>query len=771
MCSTFSAAKKTQTRPLVFSFMVDESRKAERVAAVRNITVAVAALLAACVVVAQVTEAPSALTIALAIATAVAFAAALALYLIERRLQPRDPTRADRPRRIPRLVPAGPMKFVNRVDELARLDTILGRTQTATGPTIAVLGGMPGAGKSAVGMHWASATRTRFSDGDLFADFSERRRGNKVDVSGVLADFIRVLGSPETLIPAQLPERVELYRALTYGRKLLIVLDDVSEPAQVKQLQPAGGGSLVLATSYHHLDELHYDGAEYVPVNPLTDDRAERLLSEMAGEQGWRFMQAPQETSQILEFCGGLALPLCVCASRLLLNQGALSVAAVAASIRNESSRLAELSGKGEYSGAAVFGFAYADLTIDRQLVYRRLGLHPGIELRATHAALLADLSLADAQQHLDALVDTHLLELVEDGHYRFHGLVRLHARETAGRTDPEPVRQQMLQRLVDWYFIALRNSDRTIVPDRLRIGDAEPPQIEDAPQFGSREEAFAWLEGERSNILAVLQMARDREWDERAWEMAEALWLYYHNRRHYFDWIDATQIGIECARRVANTDAEARLRTQLAVAFIDLGHFDRARGELAQAEQLVTASANTRLRGSVREFKAVCSLNERDYPTALDAFSEARDMFASIDGRRGVAIQDYNIGRVLIDTGEYRDAITSLETALATMRAIDDKLYIGRILLRLGQAAAHETQLEKAERTLHEAILVLAPLGMRLEEAESYDELAAIAETNNRAAIAAERRERAQSIYRSIGHPKADGSIPSSSLGLAAAE
>jgi tetratricopeptide (TPR) repeat protein len=750
--------------------MADESQKAEQLAAARNITGALGGLLAACVVVAQVTEAPSALTIVLAVATVLSLAAALVLYLIERRVQ-----RPDRPPtpRVPRLVPAGPMKFVNRVDELARLDGILERAQTATGPTIAVLGGMPGAGKTAVGMHWASATRTRFRDGDLFADFSERRRGNKVDISGVLADFIRLLGSADTLIPAQLPERVELYRTLTYGRKLLIVLDDVTEPAQVKQLKPAGGGSLILATSYRRLDELHYDGAEYVPVNPLTDERAQRLLIEMAGEQGARFTQAPEDTSEILEFCGGLALPLCVCASRLLLNQGALSVAAVAASIRNESSRLSQLSGKGEYSGAAVFGFAYEDLAADRQLVYRRLGLHPGTELRATHAALLADLPLADAQQHLDALVDTHLLEIVEDRHYRFHGLVRLHARETAERTDPEPIREQMLRRLLDWYFTALHDSDRTIVPDRLRIGNSEPPHVKEAPKFNSRQEAFAWLEDERTNILAVLHMAREREWDQRAWEMTEALWLYYHNRRHYFDWIDATEIGIECARRNGNTDAEARLRTQLAVAFIDLGHFDRARSELTRAEQLVSGSANTRLRGSVREFNAVCCLNEHDYPKALAAFRQARDIFQSIDGHRGVAIQNYNIGRVLIDTGAHQDAIVSLETALSTMRAIDDKLYIGRILLRLGEAAAHETELEKAEQTLNEAINVLAPLGMRLEEAESYEQLALIAARTDRAGIAAERHERAQSIYRSIGHPKASGSTPTSpsSLGLAPAE
>jgi tetratricopeptide (TPR) repeat protein len=741
----------------------------DQLTAARNISGALAAVIAALGGVAQAAGAASALTITLAALAAVALAAVLVMYVLERRTTILSPSEMSAERRVPRSVPSGPMKFVNRVDELARLDELLQRAQAADGPTVAVLGGLPGAGKSAVGMHWAAAVRGRFTDGDLFADFSERRRGAGTDVSGVLADFIRMLGPSEVIVPAQLRERLDVYRALTFGRKLLIVLDDVTEPGQVQQLQPSGGGSLVLATSYKQLEQLHYDGAEYVPVNPLSDDRARVLLTEMAGEQGWHFDHEPEATGKILAFCGGLALPLCVCAARLLLGQGARTVAAIAEDIADEDRRLTQLSGTGEYAGAAVFGFACADLHPRTRLVYRRLALHPGIDLTVSHAALLAGIPAAEARQQLVALAETHLLEPIADGRYRFHGLVRLHAKEAVEREDDETLRDSIQRRLVDWYYAAMRNADRTIVPDRLRIARDEPISASDVPTFDSHEAAFGWLEAERPNILPVLQMARDREWDDRAWQMVEALWLYYHNRRHYMDWIDATIIGIESAQSVGDREAEARLRAELSVPYVDLRRFGQAREQLRRAERAVASSTNVRLRGSIREFTAVCYLNEGDYPLALNTFREAREMFQSIDGRRGVAIQDYNIGRVLIHMGDYSGALVALNSALDTMRAIDDRLYIGRILLRSGQAISKAEVSDHAEASLREAIAVLAPLGMRLEVAESYEELAVLAERSDDLAHAGEYRDRAREIYGAIGHPRADNLVVNRGSAVAA--
>jgi tetratricopeptide (TPR) repeat protein len=194
----------------------------------------------------------------------------------------------------------------------------------------------------------------------------------------------------------------------------------------------------------------------------------------------------------------------------------------------------------------------------------------------------------------------------------------------------------------------------------------------------------------------------------------------------------------------------------QLARAFIDLADFTRAHSELERSEKAAEGSSNVRLHASIRECVGICALSEGKDERALRVFREARAMFEGFGGLRGMAIQDYFIGRALTSLGRYDEAVGALEEALECMRKIDDRLFVGRILLRLAQAIRREGRLDEAEAVLADGLGVLAPLGMRLEEAESHEELAAIAEARRDAAAAADHRERAQAIYRSIGHPRA---------------
>jgi tetratricopeptide (TPR) repeat protein len=736
--------------------MAAHQRKAQRLVAVRNLIAAMAALLGALLGIAQALQAPTPVKLILATGVAIGALVVVVLHVIERRDAANEAALPHGDRIAPRTLPPRPMRFVNREQELAELTEVMRSAEASGRALVAVLSGLPGVGKSAVSAEWAHHVRARFGDGSLCADFSERRRGAAVDVSGTLGKFIRELGTADVAIPANLPDRAELYRSLTADRRLLVLLDDVSEAAQVQQLRPLGAGSVTLVTAYRPLEELHYEGAALVAVNPLPDDRAVLLLVEMAGEAGPQLELDREHTCRLVGLCGGLPLPLCVCAARLLIGQGARTVSSIVKEIEDENQRLRVLSGKGEYAGAAVFGFAYGDLEPAERLVYRRLALHPGLDVDATHAALLAGVALAAAQARLEALADTHLLQPLQDGRYRFHDLVRLHARERAEDEESEGVRESAVRRLVDWYCASLRSADRTIVPERLRLAPDEDIKAEHVPEFDSREAAFGWLERERANIGAVLHAVHDREWDERGWEMAEALWPFFHNRRHYADWIDACELGVACARRAGNREAAARVGIQLARAFIDLGDFERAHIELERCERTGSASTDMRLQASIQECVGICYLSETDHERALQTFREAREMFESFGDTRGMAIQDYFIGRALTAQGAYGEAQGALEQALARMQAIDDRLFVGRILLRRGQAIRRAGDLEAAEVVLREAIAVLAPLAMHLEEAESYEELAAIAQARGDSHAAAEHRGHAQDIYRAIGHPRA---------------
>lgn len=727
-------------------------QRAEELATRRNLAAGVVAVVAATGGVAGAAGAPTEVKVALGLLVVAGAVVVLALHVMEGRAGP-ELVSPSRP--VPRYLPIPPMRFVNREAELAQLDTLMEQAQSAPGSLVAVLSGVPAVGKSALGSHWTNHMRRRFRDGDLFGDFSKRRHGTPVEVSDVLRGFLHDLGTADVAIPPKLSDRADLFRNLTADRQLLILLDDVTQAAQVQPLRPSGAGSVVIVTSYSRLEELLYGGAELVHVEPLPDARARDLVISMARHAGWRFEEEREATDRLVSLCGGLPLPLCVCAGRLLASDGARSVSSMVSEIIGADNRLQGLSGKLETSLPAVFDFAYADLGPGDALVYRRLGLHPGHDLAVPHAALLADLSLAAARDRLEALANTHLLEPMSDGRYRFHDLLRLHARDCAERDDSES-RDQLLWRLVGWYHGGLRNADRTIVPERLRLAENEDVRAAEVPSFDSRTAAFEWLEAERANVTAVLRAAHDHEWDERVWQMVEALWPFHHNHRHYADWIDSSEMGIASARRCGNHEAAARLRVQLARAYIDLGGYDRARDELRRAEDAVRSSSNMRLRASVRECVGISYLGENEYAEALVAFRESRAMFESFGGTRGMAIQDYFIGRALTGHGKYEEALEVLERALSCMRAIDDQLFIGRILLRRGQAEREHGCLEQAEATLRDGIEILGPLGMRLEEAESYEALAAIADSRAENEEAAAYRHDAYRIYRAIGHPRA---------------
>ena len=725
-----------------------------RLVANRNLCTGVAGVAASAVGLAYALQASLAVRVALAAVATMAALAVLCFHLLERHVK--EPDTALGGRVVPRADTKKPQKFVNRSRELSHLYGVLERVERGEGPLVAVLGGLPGVGKSALSKQWLHLVRERFDGGDLVADFSKRRRGPVVDVSGVLADFIRRLSPVGAIVPATLEERAERFRSLTFDRKLLVLLDDVAEAAEVSQLQPLGKECLLVATSAREFQELHYEGAEYIPVDPLPPEQAREMLVTMAGARGAEFGRDEAGTAELLTYCGGLALPLCVCASRLLLGRGGLSVRTIVDTVADEQRRLDYLSGVGEYAGAAVFGFAYADLPSNQKLVYRRLGLHPGIDLGPVHAALLTGLDPSEAGEQMTALASTYLLGVGEGGRYRFHDLVRLHARERAQREESEGEREELFGSLAAWYRAALRRADWAMTEERLRFSPSDPIEAAYLPSFADARSAFDWLESERANILALLQAARDREWDEWVWQMVESLWLFHYNRRHYADWIDATEIGIECAHRVGHRDVETRLRTQLAWAFVELRRFEPARKELDLANELVRTSANRQLRGSVREFTGTYHLKNGEYDKAIETLEEARALAIEAGTNRGVALEDYFIGWALIEKGEYERALVPLADSLERMRQARDEMFIGRLLLRLGQAQRLSGSLVEAERTLREAMSKLRGLGMRIEMAETYDQLAELAEARGDEAAARQQRERAQSIYRALGHPQA---------------
>ncbi|MGH3737644.1 MAG: NB-ARC domain-containing protein [Micromonosporaceae bacterium] len=204
---------------------------------------------------------------------------------------------------VPRQLPPSPSGFVGRTVQLAELDR-----QVAASRAAVVLHGAGGMGKTALALHWAHGHAGDFPAGQLFLDL--RGYGPEAPLSAVdaLGVLLRSLGVDAGAIPADESGRAGLWRTVTVGRRLLVLLDDVRDPAQVRPLLPAAG-SLVLVTSRGQLRGLSArEGAVPVPLDDLSDADARRILAGAVGTE--RIAAEPGIVGELIGLCGGMPLAL-----------------------------------------------------------------------------------------------------------------------------------------------------------------------------------------------------------------------------------------------------------------------------------------------------------------------------------------------------------------------------------------------------------------------------------------------------------------------------
>jgi hypothetical protein len=130
----------------------------------------------------------------------------------------------------------------------------------------------------------------------------------------VAGQFLRAMGVPPDRVPAELGEAAGLWRSVTTGRSLAVLLDDAVSAAQVRAVLPGAGPSLVVVTSRRRLSGLAVDGAHFTELGPLAEDDAVKLLGRLAGG---RVQDEPQAARAVVRLCGRLPLAVSVSGARL----------------------------------------------------------------------------------------------------------------------------------------------------------------------------------------------------------------------------------------------------------------------------------------------------------------------------------------------------------------------------------------------------------------------------------------------------------------------
>jgi tetratricopeptide (TPR) repeat protein len=657
------------------------------------------------------------------------------------------PRTRPRPRQIP--VPNSGFVFVNRKAELLELRQSTAETAGAGPARIVVVSGLGGVGKTQLVTHWASQ-QPDFTDGQLYADLADVRHDGGVDVGGVLGTWLRALGEDESEIGGSLSERAANFRTRTAGLRLLAVVDNAQQAAEIRPLVPAAG--VLVVTSRRPLPGLTMDGAHPVTVGPLTAESGVELF------RGWLDEERGKHPAlaELVALCDGLPLALRAVGSRLL-DRPRHSVADVAAELADEQRRLEIMEGE-QAAMSAALDAAYESLPEHSREALRVMGVFPGTtftaELLEAAGVLRPDDALAALLAgQLATEVGGERAEQTGPRRYRLHDLVRLHARRRAAEEVPEAERQQLLCGFVDFYRERAASADVAVLGPRFRLSELPVP-----PHFTDSATALEWLDAERSNLLAVLRSAHSEGSYDAVWRLCESLWALYHSRKHVGDWIDSHRLGIEAAQWESRPDVETRLRNQLARAYMETGEHEMAEAELGRAAGLLGLLTEPRLPGMIWETQGLLRLARHQPEQAIALFTDARDANERSRDNHGVVVQSYNLGQALAQAGRPREAERVLMEALAlAIRTFDDPMR-SRIGIVQGQVQRALGQPEEAVRQTVNAAHWAARLGQRVKLDQALTSLLELAGEVEDPELGAAWRRQIETLRQRAGASEADG-------------
>ncbi|HEX6684526.1 MAG TPA: tetratricopeptide repeat protein [Candidatus Limnocylindrales bacterium] len=632
-------------------------------------------------------------------------------------------------------LPAAVPWLVGRAEELKALDEFLSAQVNDGSPVspvvISAIGGTAGVGKSALALHAAHRLANRYPDGQLYVDLRGATAGvEPLDPVEVLGRFLRALGVDLNAIPAEAEEAAARLRSELAGRRLLMVLDNARDAAQVRPLLPGTPGCGVLVTSRRMLTNL--DGARHLHLSVLNTAQAVELLGRLAGAE--RVMAEQQAAAEIARCCGNLPLALRIAGARLAARPD-WPLRTLAERLADQRRRLDEL----ELTDSGVrasFAVSHQELSsgpepLDHAAAraFGLLGLPDGTELGVPVAARLLDDEEPRTERLLERLVDAQLLDSPSPGRYRLHDLLRLYARELAAERHPAAERAAALNRTLEFNAATAWHTLALLRPSDPRLERMDARRCSDGLEFDDATEALEWLETERANLLAAVEQAAGTPGipDQIAIQLAHALFGFLLVRNYYADLERINQTALRVARRTGDRAAQAQALSDLGSAFWYLERDEQAlacfRDSLAIRRQLGDRRGQAASLGNL----SVLYGRQKQFAQALTCEQESLAIYQELGDHRGQAVSLGNLGIHHERLGQYDQALACQQESLTLNRELGDRRAQAVSLNNLGTVHGLLGSYEQALACLQESLAICRELGDRSVAAATLHDLGVV--------------------------------------------
>ncbi|MBB5957063.1 DNA-binding SARP family transcriptional activator/tetratricopeptide (TPR) repeat protein [Saccharothrix tamanrassetensis] len=647
------------------------------------------------------------------------------------------PTGTPAARPVPRQLPAVPSSFVGREDELNRLDP--------TGTT--VIAGAGGVGKTWLALRWAHRNAHRFPDGQLFVDLRGfGPEGTPMPPPVAVRGFLDALGVDPGRIPIDPHAQAALFRSLVADKRMLLVVDNAADTAQVTPLLPGGASCTVLVTSRNRLPGLTtVHGARRLSLDVLTDAEAHGLFTARLGAD--RVSAEAEAVTDLIKLCGGFPLALGIVAGRAH-GHPALPLATLAGELRDLGPGALD-DDDPTASLPTVLSWSRQALTAEQAHVFGLLGIAPGPDIGLPAAAGLTGLPPDRTRAVLRALEQASLLLQDARGRYRMHDLIRRFAADTP---IPPAERSAALHRVVDFHLHTAFTGRRLLNPHATPI-DLDPPAPGARPHpLPDPAAALAWFDTEHRGILAAQHLAAAQGRHRTVWQLAWTLTTFHLRRGHSHDNLAAWRTAMTAADHLADPAVQTRVHRLLGDALVEVGRHEEAVEHLYRALALAERTDDLVNRGQVHRTLSWALDQQGDGRQALTHARHALRIYRALDDPAGEADALNGVGWYAARLGEHDEAREHCAAALALHRRHRHRYGEATTLDSLAYIAHHTGDFTAAIGHYREASDLFRELGSTLQAAETAERLGDSHQASGQSAEARAAWAEAADMFRAQG-------------------
>jgi DNA-binding SARP family transcriptional activator/tetratricopeptide (TPR) repeat protein len=611
---------------------------------------------------------------------------------------------------IPRQLPRTIADFAGREEILAEVSRVVTGADTsgiAPDVPVVVLTGRGGMGKTALAVRAAHLVSSHFPDGQLYLQLRPDMRHTS---ESLLEQLLRSVGVHPDTVPRDLEGRAAMYRSLLAGRHVLIVIDGAFSTDHIVPFLPGTQGCAAIVTSTQLITGL--EGVHQFHIGSLDDQSAQSLLEALVGAT--RVKAEPDAVRELVQLCEGIPLALRVVAGKLGVRPH-WRIAHMLVQLRDETRRLDELDLDGA-SVRATLALAYETLGEPARRLLRRLTLLETADFASWVGAPLLGAGIADAEDLLQQLVASHLVEasLSEDDCVRFHlhDLVRIYAAERLAAAESTADRLGSMRRLLScWLFITTTAHRRIYGGDFAVLHGAAEQWPLPAQSLPLLQNPIDWFRTERNSLVTAIFQAAQLGMDELCWDLATTSATLFESGLYRDDWRDSHAAALEITRHARNRRGEAALLYSLGT--LEVGtRVTTASHYFEQALKIFDEIDDGQGRAMVRSGLALVNSLEGNYDTALADYRLAIAGFRDVGDLASEGYTLKTMAQIAADQLDYAAAEELLDEALAIARRLQAPRLTAQVQYALAELALHRGRVEPATDALGSVLQLTREIG-----------------------------------------------------------